>query len=46
VFLLREVEGYRHAEIAEMLGISVNASLQRLYRARGLLRDRLVDESK
>lgn len=45
VFLLREIEGYRHAEIAEMLGISVNASLQRFHRARGLLRDRLVDGS-
>ena len=33
VFLMKEVEGYAHREIAEMLGISVAASRVRLHRA-------------
>lgn len=38
VFVLREVEGYTHAEIASMLGIRVPASKVRLHRARKMLR--------
>lgn len=38
VFLLKEVEGYDHREIAELLGISISASEVRLYRARVALR--------
>jgi len=34
VFLLKEVEGYAHAEIAELLGISTANSEVRLHRAR------------
>lgn len=41
VFLLKEVEGYGHAEIAELLGISVANSEVRLHRARRTLRDML-----
>ena len=41
VFLLKEVEGYGHAEIAELLGISVANSEVRLHRARRLLRELL-----
>jgi RNA polymerase sigma-70 factor (ECF subfamily) len=33
VFVLREVEGYSHAEIAELLNITTNASEVRLHRA-------------
>ena len=33
VFMLREVEGYSHAEIAELLDITPNASEVRMYRA-------------
>ncbi len=33
VFILKEVEGYSHAEIAEMLGVSSGASAARLLRA-------------
>ena len=43
VFLLKEVEGYEHAEIAELLGISVSNSEVRLHRARRQLRDLLRD---
>ncbi|MFL5618753.1 MAG: RNA polymerase sigma factor [Gemmatimonadaceae bacterium] len=43
VFLLKEVEGYDHAEIAELLGISVANSEVRLHRARRQLRDLLRD---
>lgn len=41
VFLLREVEGYTHDEIAELLGISAGASATRLSRAWTLLRKEL-----
>ena len=41
VFLLKEVEGLDHAEIAELLGISVANSEVRLHRARRQLRDLL-----
>ena len=41
VFLLKEVEGYDHAEIAELLGISSANSEVRLHRARRRLRDLL-----
>jgi RNA polymerase sigma-70 factor, ECF subfamily len=43
VFLLKEVEGYDHAEIAELLGISVANSEVRLHRARRQLRELLRD---
>jgi RNA polymerase sigma-70 factor (ECF subfamily) len=33
VFVLREIEGHTHAEIAELLGISVSSSMTRLSRA-------------
>jgi RNA polymerase sigma-70 factor (ECF subfamily) len=33
VFMLKEVEGYSHAEIAELLDISASASAVRLFRA-------------
>lgn len=41
VFLLKEVEGYAHGEIAELLGISVANSEVRLHRARRALRELL-----
>lgn len=43
VFLLKEVEGYDHAEIAELLDISVANSEVRLHRARRQLRELLRD---
>jgi RNA polymerase sigma-70 factor (ECF subfamily) len=44
VFVLREVEGYSHAEIAELLEITTNASEVRLHRAIRSLRRTLGDE--
>jgi RNA polymerase sigma-70 factor (ECF subfamily) len=41
VFLLKEVEGYDHAEIAELVGITVSNSEVRLHRARRQLRELL-----
>ncbi len=41
VYVLKEIEGFSHDEIADMLGISAGASSVRLYRARTFLRDRL-----
>jgi len=41
VFLLYEVEGFAHAEIAEMLGISEGASKNRLFEAKRELRHML-----
>jgi len=42
VFLLYEVEGFAHAEIAEMLSISVGASKNRLFEAKRELRQMLT----
>ena len=44
VFVLRDVEGYTHGEIGEMLGIGIGASRVRLHRARRILR-KLLEES-
>lgn len=41
VFVLFDVEGYRHEEIGEMLGISVGTSKSQLHRARMILREHL-----
>lgn len=41
VFVLYDVEGYRHEEIGELLGITVGTSKSQLHRARMLLRDRI-----
>ena len=41
VFLLHDLEGYRHREIAEMTGIAVGTCKAQLHRARGLLREAL-----
>jgi RNA polymerase sigma-70 factor (ECF subfamily) len=41
VFVLYDVEGYRHEEIARMTGIAVGTSKAQLFRARRLLRERL-----
>ena len=42
VFNLYAIEGYSHAEVAEMLQISVNTSKSQLSRARSFLQKRLV----
>jgi RNA polymerase sigma-70 factor (ECF subfamily) len=44
VVVLKEIEGYAHAEIAEMLGISVGASEVRLCRAIKRLRAALRED--
>jgi RNA polymerase sigma-70 factor (ECF subfamily) len=41
VFVLHDVEGYQHAEIAEMTGIATGTSKAQLFRARRLLREAL-----
>jgi RNA polymerase sigma factor (sigma-70 family) len=46
IFKLYAVEGFDHAEIAEMLNISVGTSKSQLSRARKLLQDRLVTYEK
>ena len=42
VFLLHDVEGYKHEEIAEMLGVTSGGSKAQLHRARMLLREALT----
>lgn len=42
VFVLFDVEGYSHAEIAERMGVSEGTSKSQLHRARMLLRERLL----
>lgn len=41
VFVLYDVEGYKHEEIAEMLGVTSGATKAQLHRARLLLREAL-----
>ena len=41
VFTLHDVEGYKHEEIAEMLGVTTGATKAQLHRARLLLRKEL-----
>ena len=41
VFILHDVEGYKHEEIAEMLGVTTGGSKAQLHRARMLLRGAL-----
>jgi RNA polymerase sigma-70 factor (ECF subfamily) len=43
VLVLKEIEGYSHAEIADMIGISVAASKVRLHRALRALRRQLEE---
>jgi RNA polymerase sigma-70 factor, ECF subfamily len=41
VFVLHDVEGYKHAEIAERTGVATGTSKAQLHRARRLLREAL-----
>jgi RNA polymerase sigma-70 factor (ECF subfamily) len=41
VFILHDVEGYKHEEIAEMTGVTTGATKAQLHRARMLLREAL-----
>lgn len=43
VFVMYDVEGYTHPEIARTLEVAVGTSKARLHHARSLLRDALVD---
>ena len=43
VLVLHDVEGWKHEEIANALGMAVGSSKAQLHRARGLLRERLGD---
>ncbi len=42
VFTLHDVEGYKHEEIAEMMGVTTGATKAQLHRARMLLREALT----
>ncbi|HKY33480.1 MAG TPA: RNA polymerase sigma factor [Candidatus Polarisedimenticolia bacterium] len=42
VFLLHDVEGFKHREISEMLGTNTGTTKSQLFRARGMLRDAMT----
>jgi RNA polymerase sigma-70 factor (ECF subfamily) len=42
VFVLHDVEGYKHREIAELLGVTPGTSKAQLHRARSILRRHLT----
>jgi len=44
VFVLHDIEGYRHEEIGEMLGVSIGTSKSQLHRARMTLRGHLNEK--
>jgi RNA polymerase sigma-70 factor (ECF subfamily) len=39
VFVLHDVEGYKHEEIGELIGVATGTSKAQLHRARRLLRE-------
>jgi RNA polymerase sigma-70 factor (ECF subfamily) len=41
VFVLHDVEGYRHQEIAELTGVAEGTSKAQLHRARRMMREAL-----
>ncbi|MBI1807655.1 MAG: sigma-70 family RNA polymerase sigma factor [Ignavibacteria bacterium] len=41
IFVLHDIEGYQHNEIAEMMGLATGTSKAQLHRARKLLKERL-----
>jgi RNA polymerase sigma-70 factor (ECF subfamily) len=45
-FVLHDVEGYQHQEIAQQLSVSIGTVKAQLHRARRLLRDRLEGRSE
>jgi RNA polymerase sigma-70 factor (ECF subfamily) len=45
VFMLYVVEGYKHHEIAELLGVTENTSKSQLFKARKLLQDKLREQN-
>ncbi|SMD32357.1 RNA polymerase sigma-70 factor, ECF subfamily [Reichenbachiella faecimaris] len=46
IFNLYAIEGYKHQEIAEMLGVSVGTSKSQYSRAKYLLRERMKENKK
>jgi RNA polymerase sigma-70 factor (ECF subfamily) len=46
IFVLHDVEGYKHEEIGTLLGIAVGTSKAQLHRARMLLRSHLEPQAK
>ena len=42
IFIMHDIEGYKHVEIAEMTGVAVGTSKAQLFRARKLLRESLL----
>ncbi len=46
VFLLHDVEGYEHNEIADMMGCSIGNSKSQLHKARLRIRDLLAQQKK
>jgi RNA polymerase sigma-70 factor (ECF subfamily) len=46
VFVLHDIEGYRHEEIGELLGVSIGTSKSQLHRARMTLRTHLTERKE
>lgn len=46
VFVLHDVEGHKHREVASLTGLAVGTCKAHLHRARGLLRDMLGGEAR
>ena len=44
VFVLHDIEGYRHEEIGDLLGVSIGTSKSQLHRARMTLRAHLNEK--
>jgi RNA polymerase sigma-70 factor (ECF subfamily) len=44
IFTLYEVEGFKHKEIADMMGISINTSKTQLFKAKRMLMEKLKEK--
>ena len=44
IFILFEIEGYKHKEISQMLNIEEGTSKAHLHKARKILRENLIDK--
>lgn len=46
IFILYEIEGFKHKEIAEMMNISINTSKTQLFKAKRILQEKLKGKGK
>jgi RNA polymerase sigma-70 factor (ECF subfamily) len=46
VIVLKDLQGYRYREIAEIVGVPIGTVMSRLFHARQKLKEKLVEERR